>query len=191
MYSNNNIPSSSTSSSSSWFSTTTTVDVVDDINQKKIYYQTDCKTRTPQMANRFEVDQRAALFSSFSVNSTPNSRPTDASDAIRNNGVMRPSVYGNTSCELMESENDRHMEDLEAKVQDLKSVSLALRGEVQESNSILSSMGEHFDSARGLLGGTLKKLQTMISSKSGRHLWYMVLFVVALVFFMYIFYSRR
>eukprot|EP00922_Rhytidocystis_sp_ex-Travisia-forbesii_P011053 GHVS01016198.1.p1 GENE.GHVS01016198.1~~GHVS01016198.1.p1 ORF type:complete len:185 (+),score=40.69 GHVS01016198.1:118-672(+) len=184
MYSNN--------SSSSWLHYTTTTTgggVVADDNTNKRYYQTDCKTRTKQqqqqMANRFEVDQRAALFSSFSSN-----RQTDKKDGIIG-GTVRPSVYGNTSSELMETENDRHMEDLEAKVQDLKSVSLALRGEVQESNSILSSMGEHFDSARGLLGGTIKKLQTIISSKSGRHIWYMVLFVVALVFFMYIFYSRR
>eukprot|EP00922_Rhytidocystis_sp_ex-Travisia-forbesii_P054893 GHVS01081312.1.p1 GENE.GHVS01081312.1~~GHVS01081312.1.p1 ORF type:complete len:154 (-),score=14.47 GHVS01081312.1:59-520(-) len=138
--------------------------------------KTDFKNR---MANRFEVDQRAALFSSFS-SKIGNSRTE-----------VRPGVFGNSSAELMESENDRQMEDLEAKVQDLKSVSLAMRGEVQESNAILSSMGEHFDSVRGLLGGTLKKLQTLISSKSGRHLWYMVFFVVALLFFLYLFYSRR
>lgn len=57
--------------------------------------------------------------------------------------------------------------------------------EVREQNSLLDQMGEGFLSTGDLLQGSLAKIGIMLDTSSGKHMCYMVLFVVFVVVFLY------
>jgi blocked-early-in-transport protein 1 len=57
--------------------------------------------------------------------------------------------------------------------------------EVREQNSFLDQMGEGFLSTGEMLQGSLAKIGIMLDTSSGRHMCYMVLFVVFVVVFLY------
>ena len=78
----------------------------------------------------------------------------------------------------MERENDSHIRDLSAKVDTLKSISLSIQGAVRESSTIISGMGEQFDTATRMVKGTVSRVSSLIHSKTGHHMWHFVLFIV-------------
>eukprot|EP00923_Selenidium_pygospionis_P009813 GHVN01016904.1.p1 GENE.GHVN01016904.1~~GHVN01016904.1.p1 ORF type:complete len:131 (+),score=16.86 GHVN01016904.1:308-700(+) len=121
-----------------------------------------------------EMDQRAALFGS----------------SVYGRSTQGTNKYAAHSSAMMEAANDEHIEDLEAKVQDLKEISIAMRDETQESNQMLGGMNVDFSRVGTMLGNTLRKLEAFSSSGSGRHIWIMMLFIVGLIFVMYILYGR-
>eukprot|EP00441_Pelagodinium_beii_P040721 CAMPEP_0197648042 /NCGR_PEP_ID=MMETSP1338-20131121/27367_1 /TAXON_ID=43686 ORGANISM="Pelagodinium beii, Strain RCC1491" /NCGR_SAMPLE_ID=MMETSP1338 /ASSEMBLY_ACC=CAM_ASM_000754 /LENGTH=151 /DNA_ID=CAMNT_0043221973 /DNA_START=136 /DNA_END=591 /DNA_ORIENTATION=+ len=123
------------------------------------------------MANRFEVDQRAALFGSR----FPGNKAAPKKD----------DMYAAHSREMMEHQNDAQIEDLEGKVSQLKDITRGIGSNIKESNSLLDNMGIDFDKAAGLLKGTLGQLKGMMNNKSSKHMIYMVVFVLFLFFMMY------
>ncbi|CAE8700826.1 unnamed protein product, partial [Polarella glacialis] len=123
-----------------------------------------------RMANRFEVDQRAALFGSRFQGGA---------------GSKKDDVYAAHSREVMERQNDAQIEDLEGKVSQLKEITRGIGKEVGDSNSLLDTMGIDFEKAAGMLKGTLNQLKVMMNNKSGKHMFYMVGFVLVLFFLMY------
>mmetsp|Transcript_83524 Transcript_83524/g.259454 ORF Transcript_83524/g.259454 Transcript_83524/m.259454 type:complete len:161 (+) Transcript_83524:94-576(+) len=125
-----------------------------------------------RMANRFEVDQRAALFGSRFKGSEAGRRGED--------------VHAATTREMMERQNDAQIEDLEAKVSTLRDITKAIGKETKDSNTLLETMGIDFDKAGTLLKGTMGHLKTMMQQKSGKHMCYMVAFVLVLFFMMYL-----
>ncbi|CAJ1361840.1 unnamed protein product [Effrenium voratum] len=125
-----------------------------------------------RMANRFEVDQRAALFGSRFPGKTAAGKPKD-------------DMYAATSREMMERQNDQTIEDLEGKVGQLKDITRSIGSSIKESNGLLDQMGIDFDKAAGLLKGTLGHLKGMMANKSSKHMIYMVLFVLCLFMLMY------
>ncbi|CAK8992539.1 Bet1-like SNARE 1-2 (AtBET12) (Bet1/Sft1-like SNARE 14b) (AtBS14b) [Durusdinium trenchii] len=124
-----------------------------------------------RMANRFEVDQRAALFGS----------------RFPGKGAQKPKddMYAATSREMMERQNDAAIEDLEDKVGQLKDITRSIGSSIKDSNSLLDQMGIDFDKAASLLKGTLGHLKGMMANKSSKHMIYMVLFVLCLFMLMY------
>lgn len=122
-----------------------------------------------RMANRFEVDQRAALFGPRGARSRAVGEDASAAG----------------SREILERQNDAHIEDLEGKVSELKNLTWKIGAEVQSSNSLLDIMGIDFDKAGSLLKGTVGQLKVMMQNKSGKHMCYMVIFVLVLFFLMY------
>mmetsp|Transcript_19104 Transcript_19104/g.44962 ORF Transcript_19104/g.44962 Transcript_19104/m.44962 type:complete len:168 (-) Transcript_19104:206-709(-) len=124
-----------------------------------------------RMANRFEVDQRQKLFGARFNNSS--------------NGKKNDDIYAAHSREMMERQNDQQIEDLEAKVSTLKDITRAIGKETKESNSLLDTMGVDFDKAGKLLQGTMGHLKMMMQTKNGKHMCYMVAFVLLLFFMMY------
>ncbi|CEM03578.1 unnamed protein product [Vitrella brassicaformis CCMP3155] len=134
---------------------------------------TDRNVFKQRMANRFEVDQRAALFSNYSKR--------------RDQEQER---YAHHSEAMMEQENDRYIEDLEGKVSTLKELGHAIKDQVRESNTILDGLSGSFDKVGAMMGTTMKKLGEMVKSKSGRHMWYMAGFVVFMFFLMWMLYGR-
>ena len=78
----------------------------------------------------------------------------------------------------MERENDGHIRDLSEKVDTLKSISLSIQGAVRDSTSILSGMGDQFDSATRTVRGTVSRVSALIHKKTGHHMWHFVLFIV-------------
>eukprot|EP00918_Siedleckia_nematoides_P097696 GHVU01214015.1.p2 GENE.GHVU01214015.1~~GHVU01214015.1.p2 ORF type:complete len:128 (+),score=17.45 GHVU01214015.1:81-464(+) len=127
------------------------------------------------MTRRFEGDQRNALFSTFG-----NKSARDSAD----------DYYRSQNLEEMEADNDNTIVDLEAKVQEMKEVTLGIRDETRESHSVLSGLGVDFDDVQGMVGATLKKMTNLMSSKSGRHMWYLMFFVVFMFVLMYVLYKR-
>merc|ERR1719160_2007276 len=116
------------------------------------------------MANRFEVDQRAALFGARGK--APAKGKEDK--------------YAANSRAMMEQQNDQHIEDLEAKVSALKDITMGINREVNDSNRLLDGMSLDFDKAGALLKGTVQHLKVMMQNRSGKHMWYMAAFVVFL-----------
>jgi len=133
------------------------------------------KSHLTTSSERFEVDQRAALFSTF---------------GRKKRAELDREKYAAHSSAVMEAENDEHILDLEAKVHGLKDISLKLREETQESNTLLGNMSTQFDKVGGMLSGTMSRLKTLTGGASSRHIWYMMLFVVGIFFVMYVLYGR-
>uniref|UniRef100_A0A7S4RHX1 t-SNARE coiled-coil homology domain-containing protein n=1 Tax=Alexandrium monilatum TaxID=311494 RepID=A0A7S4RHX1_9DINO len=124
-----------------------------------------------RMSNRFEVDQRAALFGSRFKGGESGKKSDD--------------MYAAHSREMMERQNDAQIEDLEAKVSTLRDITKAIGKEAKDSNSLLDTMSIDFDKAGTLLKGTMSHLKTMMQQKNGKHMCYMVAFVLVLFFLMY------
>ena len=90
-------------------------------------------------------------------------------------------AYG--SC--MEQENDAQIGALAGKVSQLKQLSIDIGTHVREDNSMLNDLDGSFDSAGGLLHGTMKRLGTLANSKDSRHMLYLALFVVLVFLVLY------
>merc|ERR1719364_436381 len=127
-----------------------------------------------RMANRFEVDHRAALFGS---------RMGNWGGAARGGDASRSAAYAR---DVLEQQNDAQIEDLEAKVSELKGITQGIGREVSESTKFLEGMGVDFDKAQAMLKGTLGNLKVMMNNRSGKHMWYMVAFMVFLFLLMYL-----
>ncbi|KAF4657286.1 hypothetical protein FOL46_007489 [Perkinsus olseni] len=116
--------------------------------------------------NRFEVDQRAALFGN------------------RYSGSREMQPRGGASAQVLEQQNDEYLDELDARVRAVKEVAHGIGREARESNNILNGMGGQFDKAGNMLKGTMAKLQSMVDSGSGRSMIYLALFVVAMFMLM-------
>ncbi|CDJ42534.1 hypothetical protein, conserved [Eimeria tenella] len=93
--------------------------------------------------------------------------------------MMRKKENGNEwkqikNLESLEAENDSYIDDLEARVQGLKELSLAMRDEVQTSNSLLgtmvgssSSSSSISSSSRGISSSSSSSRGMSISPTSG------------------------
>mmetsp|Transcript_15187 Transcript_15187/g.26030 ORF Transcript_15187/g.26030 Transcript_15187/m.26030 type:complete len:130 (+) Transcript_15187:66-455(+) len=93
--------------------------------------------------------------------------------------------YYTASEDLLEQENERHVSDLQSKIGLLKSLTIDIGNEVRDQNRMLDNMDNEFGSAENLLKGTMQRLNKMIKSKSGRHMCYLMLFVVFVVVLVY------
>uniref|UniRef100_A0A183BPC8 t-SNARE coiled-coil homology domain-containing protein n=1 Tax=Globodera pallida TaxID=36090 RepID=A0A183BPC8_GLOPA len=90
---------------------------------------------------------------------------------------------------LVEQQNDDMVEELSSKVSQLKRVTIAIGDDVREQNKLLNEMETKFDSTRGLLGATMKKLG-IVSKAGGKNVMcYLVLF--AFFVFLVIYWMMR
>lgn len=64
-------------------------------------------------------------------------------------------------------------------------LTIDIGNEVREQNSLLDQMGDGFQSTRDMLQGSLARIGVMLETSSGKHMCYMVLFVVFVVIFLY------
>ena len=64
-------------------------------------------------------------------------------------------------------------------------LTIDIGNEVREQNSLLDQMGSGFESTRDMLQGSLARIGVMLDTSSGKHMCYMVLFVVFVVIFLY------
>jgi hypothetical protein len=64
-------------------------------------------------------------------------------------------------------------------------LTIDIGNEVREQNSLLDTMGDGFQSTRDMLQGSLARIGIMLDTSSGKHMCYMVLFVVFVVIFLY------
>ena len=85
----------------------------------------------------------------------------------------------------MENENDAQISALLGKVNQLKQVSVQIGDHVREDNKLLGGMSDQFDTSGSMLGGTVKRLSALASSKDGWHMVYLAMFVVLVFLFIY------
>merc|ERR1719330_343233 len=111
------------------------------------------------MANRFEVDkraaadhQRAALFNSrFGSNDLG----------------KRNDFHAAQTREMIERQNDQQIAEMQEKVGILADITKKIGQAAKDSNGILSRIGSDFDRADGLLKGTLGSLKKMMDKSGG------------------------
>ncbi|XP_033646440.1 BET1-like protein [Asterias rubens] len=94
--------------------------------------------------------------------------------------------------DMLEAENNRLQDGLSSKVSTLKSLALDIEGETRDQNRYLEGMDGDFDSSAGLLGGTIKRFDGMLSS--GRHnrrlMCYLIAIIVAIFILAYFLMTR-
>jgi len=90
-----------------------------------------------------------------------------------------------TNSNILEQQNNDRISELSEQVARLKGLTVDIGSEVKEQNSLLDQMGEGFLSTGDMLQGSLAKIGIMLDTSSGKHMCYMVLFVVFVVVFLY------
>mmetsp|Transcript_25609 Transcript_25609/g.46236 ORF Transcript_25609/g.46236 Transcript_25609/m.46236 type:complete len:147 (-) Transcript_25609:110-550(-) len=110
----------------------------------------------------------------------------------RNGGGYNPSHLESgginardTNANIMEQQNNDRISELSDQVSRLKGLTIDIGNEVREQNSLLDDMGEGFSSTGDLLAGSLRRIGTMLETRGGKHMCYMVAFVVFVMVFLY------
>ncbi|CAB3409755.1 unnamed protein product [Caenorhabditis bovis] len=85
----------------------------------------------------------------------------------------------------LERHNDNLIDGLSSKVAALKRVTIAIGDDVREQNRLLSDMDNDFDSSKGLLQSTMRRLG-IVSKAGGKNLMcYLILFSLFVFFVIY------
>lgn len=93
--------------------------------------------------------------------------------------------FNDANTNILEQQNNDRISELSEQVARLKGLTVDIGSEVREQNSLLDQMGEGFLSTGDMLQGSLAKIGIMLDTSSGKHMCYMVLFVVFVVIFLY------
>ncbi|EQC41685.1 hypothetical protein SDRG_01643 [Saprolegnia diclina VS20] len=120
-----------------------------------------------KMANRSAAD-RAALYNRLS--NTPTSNSATAEQTQR----------------LMEDQNDEKIDQLSIQIGTLKDLTRTINNQVTEDNRFLGDMDRAFSNTESLMGGTLKKLGTMMEQGGPKHMCMLITFVVVVFVLMYL-----
>ncbi|OQR92155.1 hypothetical protein THRCLA_22409 [Thraustotheca clavata] len=123
-------------------------------------------SRTTRMNNRSAAD-RAALYNRLSNNAT-NSATQEQTQR------------------LMEDQNDEKIDQLSIQIGTLKDLTRTINNQVNEDNKYLGDMGRDFENTESLMGGTLKKMGTMLEQGSAKHMCILIAFVVIVFVLMYL-----
>ena len=84
----------------------------------------------------------------------------------------------------MDIENQHRTEELSAKVNRLKHLTLDLDKDVKSQNSLLGNMGFDFDSTGNLLKGGVNRINGMVNSgKANRKMMFYLIVILVLSFF--------
>ncbi|KAI8816849.1 uncharacterized protein EV422DRAFT_571382 [Fimicolochytrium jonesii] len=100
-------------------------------------------------------------------------------------GGGQPYHYG------MEQENDQHVGILGDKLSQLKQISIAIGDELHLQRNLMDEMDKDFDKTGSFLESTMRRLNIMARKQNGRWMWYLILFVLAVFFYIYLFRYRR
>ncbi|CDJ56664.1 hypothetical protein, conserved [Eimeria maxima] len=92
--------------------------------------------------------------------------------------------------ESLETENDSYIEDLEARVQGLKELSLAMREEVKASNNLIDSMMGRLEGVRVSVRNSVRRMDQMFKSGGGWHMLHLAVFVLFIFLIFYFFFAK-
>lgn len=93
---------------------------------------------------------------------------------------------------VLEEDNDRLISDLEQKVAALKGATTGIHEEVSSQNRLLGGMADDFAKADNLMSGTLRRLDSLITSAGGSsHMCLIVVFMLALLILLWWLYGRK
>merc|ERR1719222_557840 len=93
--------------------------------------------------------------------------------------------FNDANTNILEQQNNNRISELSEQVTRLNGLTVDIGAEVKAQNSLLDQMGEGFLSTGEMLQGSLAKIGIMLDTSSGRHMCYMILFVIFVVIFLY------
>eukprot|EP00532_Pseudo-nitzschia_australis_P014880 CAMPEP_0168283756 /NCGR_PEP_ID=MMETSP0141_2-20121125/23122_1 /TAXON_ID=44445 /ORGANISM="Pseudo-nitzschia australis, Strain 10249 10 AB" /LENGTH=137 /DNA_ID=CAMNT_0008227673 /DNA_START=168 /DNA_END=581 /DNA_ORIENTATION=+ len=93
--------------------------------------------------------------------------------------------FNDANTNILEQQNNDRISELSEQVARLKGLTVDIGTEVREQNSFLEKMGEGFLSTGDMLQSSLGRIGIMLDTSSGKHMCYMILFVVSVVVFLY------
>mmetsp|Transcript_36884 Transcript_36884/g.42071 ORF Transcript_36884/g.42071 Transcript_36884/m.42071 type:complete len:140 (-) Transcript_36884:20-439(-) len=102
-----------------------------------------------------------------------------------NPSSLESGKHNDMNSNILEQQNNERISELSEQVARLKGLTIDIGNEVQEQNSLLDDMGDGFSGVSNLLGSSLKRIGTMLESGGAKHMCYMVLFLVAVMVFLY------
>ncbi|EPB76365.1 SNARE domain protein [Ancylostoma ceylanicum] len=79
-------------------------------------------------------------------------------EAADDDRIKGPSTSNNYESSYLERHNDSLVDELSSKVAALKKVTISIGEDVREQNRLLNTMDDDFDSSKGLLMSTMKRL---------------------------------
>ncbi|CAP37205.1 Protein CBR-NBET-1 [Caenorhabditis briggsae] len=91
----------------------------------------------------------------------------------------------NEDSNYLERHNDDLVNGLSSKVAALKRVTIAIGDDVREQNRLLSDMDNDFDSSKGLLQSTMRRLGIVSKAGGKNMLCYLILFALFVFFVIY------
>ena len=115
----------------------------------------------------------------------PNSGDNNTKNMSNNRNNNGNFYNGDTNASIMESQNNERISELSDQVARLKGLTIDIGNEVREQNALLDDMGDGFSATRDMLAGSLRRIGTMLETTGGKHMCYMVTFVVFVMVFLY------
>ena len=86
---------------------------------------------------------------------------------------------------MLEAQNDAVIDQLFQTASQIKNYSQTINRQAKEQNELLSGMGTQMDKTQGMLGKTMGKMKAMMAQGGSKHMCYMVLFVVFVLWLLY------
>eukprot|EP01027_Heterolobosea_sp_BB2_P016422 GEZU01023392.1.p1 GENE.GEZU01023392.1~~GEZU01023392.1.p1 ORF type:complete len:156 (-),score=17.50 GEZU01023392.1:58-525(-) len=111
---------------------------------------------------------------------------TSASTSV---GSQYSTEYDEQVQALQEQENDQHLEKLKQGVEYLGQISIKIGDEIRDQNRLLDQMDRDMNNTSAALQGTMQRLNKLIETKTGRHMCYLVVFVVVVFFVLWYMYK--
>ena len=89
--------------------------------------------------------------------------------------------------DMLEAQNREYHDRLSSKTSYLKSIAFDMEQEAKDHNKLLDNVDGDFDSTSGFLGGTMNRVNSMITSGRGNRklMCYIIIGVVLTIFFLY------
>ncbi|PAV63826.1 hypothetical protein WR25_03234 [Diploscapter pachys] len=100
-------------------------------------------------------------------------------------GIRGGQPNGGFDGSYLERHNDELVDGLSSKVAALKKVTIAIGEDVREQNRLLNDMDSEFDSSKGLLQSTMKRLGIVARSGGKNMICYLILFCLFVFFVIY------
>lgn len=136
--------------------------------------------RTQLFSNVGNYSSAQIINGSSGAGSSRNGSPNSYMSATPNSKGQ----YSDAVLSQLESQNDDHIEGLTAKVKILKDVASKIGDEVRDSNKLIETMEENFESARVKLKGTFTRMLRMAErSGVGWRAWLLLFAFISLIFF--------
>jgi len=123
---------------------------------------------------------RAALFAPQISSRSSASSPASASNSSRSS-----LLHQDTSTTLFEQQNNALADILATKVNQLKSISIAIGDETRAQNKLLDEMSEAHDDVGSMMKNTVHRLGGMIAAGGSKHMCYLILFICFIFFVVY------
>ena len=80
--------------------------------------------------------------------------------------------------ESMNAESEKSIDDLSLKIDELKNISIGIRGYINNEKKILNDIEGDYTKTDQMMNFTMKKLDVIMNSKAGRISCYLTMFVV-------------